>query len=125
MGLINYDVPLINKYMNANIKANILSDDEMKKLGFTSNTGKTWYFCKKVANDWGISFNISINKNDKSVEIEILDEAFCQPCDYQSSLRKTRNKLLINIHNNVQEIMKYLMDNNNYLWIYIRRLYLR
>lgn len=34
---INYDVPLDSKVQNKNIKANILSDEDMRKAGFTDN----------------------------------------------------------------------------------------
>lgn len=44
---INDEVPLNSKGQNANIKANILSDEEMRSLGFTDYAKDRWYFCRR------------------------------------------------------------------------------
>lgn len=73
---------------NAKIKVNLLSEPEMRKLGFTDYRDGFWHYGKTLMGD--ISFNISIPKNDASdFEIYVLYEDFCQPYDYEYLLSKT------------------------------------
>lgn len=113
--MINYNVPLNKKHINANIKINILEEDKMRELGFTDYCKDTWYYVKTIFKDRGfeVTFNLSIKKdNPKNFSIEVLDEDWCQHYDYQKRLKESPNyKTGLKIHNNVQEIMKKLMDN--------------
>lgn len=60
------------------MKFNILKEEEMLAAGFTK-TKKGYYLCKKVAED--ITLNIQLE--DDSYKIDVLDESFLQPYDYQ------------------------------------------
>ncbi|CAL7896733.1 YopX family protein [Fusobacterium necrophorum] len=108
---INFDVPLNNKVQNANIKAVLpLDSNKLKKLGFTSYDPKSYYYCKEIHED--ITFNISIEKESKEVQIDVLDENFCQPYDYQRAIKNGAEKgIPIEIHKEVQKLMKMLLEN--------------
>ncbi len=109
---INYNVPLNSKVQNKNIKANILSDEDMINAGFTDNHKKNWYYMKTlIGGNIPISFNVTISKKTSKVQIEILDENWLQHYNYQSILeRDPNNKFANEIHKKVQEQMKLLMD---------------
>ena len=114
---INYDVP-VKDHQNANIEFVNISEEELIKLGFRNNEND-YYICKNLIGKREITFNLTIHKNDKRIKIDILDENFLQPYDYQSILKRQQfvNGININsysyrVHIKVQEIMKWLLDNN-------------
>lgn len=114
---INYDVP-VKDHQNANIEFGNISEEELIKLGFRNNEND-YYICKNLIGKREITFNLTIYKNDKRIKIDILDENFLQPYDYQSILKRQQfvNGININsysyrVHIKVQEIMKWLLDNN-------------
>lgn len=114
---INYDVP-VKDHQNANIEFGNISEEELIKLGFRNNEND-YYICKNLIGKREITFNLTIYKNDKKIKIDILDENFLQPYDYQSILKRQQfvNGININsysyrVHIKVQEIMKWLLDNN-------------
>lgn len=113
--MINYNVPLNKKHINANIEINILDDNKMRELGFTDYCKTYWTYRVSVFKDGDfiVTFNLSVNKkNPNNFDIDILDDNWCQPYDYQKFLRTTPNfKTGLKIHNKVQEIMKKLIDN--------------
>lgn len=89
----NENIDVNNHRVNANIKAHILTDCEMRKFGFSDNNEKCWYFMRmikfpknKLYKGVEISFNVTIPKDGSDINIEILDEAFLQPYDYQSMI---------------------------------------
>lgn len=109
MAKINFDVPLTKRKQNAVIQANILDDKKMREIGFTDYSKDSWYYCRDIGLD--ISFNVSINKKMSEIKIDVLDEYFLQPFDYQAQIQDGRNDDFINnINKQVQEQMKYLMD---------------
>lgn len=82
--------------VNAKIQAHILSEPEMRKTGFTDHGKDNWYFCrmlrfpkKKLYRDFDVSFSVTIPKNRDDIRIDVLDEAFLQPYDYQRILWKS------------------------------------
>lgn len=79
---------LLNSYgVNAAIGYNILSDDEMRQIGFTDYNVDRWYYCKCVSDDGETTFNVTIDKQGiDNLRIDVLDEQFCQPYDYQHIL---------------------------------------
>ena len=80
----------LNERMNnAAIKINLLDEDLMRKARFTDFIDDKWYYCRDLEPlAHGISFNLSVNKNDPSKwTIDVLDEAFCQPYDYQAMIQ--------------------------------------
>lgn len=106
---INFDVPLTKRKQNAMIQANILDDKKMREIGFTDYSKDSWYYCRGLGSN--ISFNVSINKKTSKIKIDVLDECFLQPFDYQAQIQDGRNDDFINnINKQVQEQMKYLMD---------------
>lgn len=112
--IINFDVPLNKRNINANIKVNILEENKMRELGFTDYSKNNWYYCKAILDkkNFRLTFNLSINKqNSKNFEIDVLDEAWLQPYDYQAGLKHSPDfKLYLKVHERVQRIMKYLID---------------
>lgn len=113
---INYNVPLNNKVQNKNIKANVLSDEDMRKAGFTDKNPNNWYYCRILNEDEvkcmiPVSFNVTISKKTSKIKIDILDENWLQPYNYQSILeRDPSNKFANEIHKKVQAQMKLLME---------------
>ena len=105
-------VKLNENYNNAAITINELPDEEMRKIGFTNYKKDTWYFTKNVLPKYDISFNLSIKKgNPKDWKIDVLDEDFCQPYDYQRMLEHdTKNSIPHIIEEEVEKIMKYLSE---------------
>lgn len=80
--------------VNAKIQAHILSEPEMRKIGFTDHAKDNWYFCrmlrfpkKKLYRNFDVSFSVTIPKNRDDIRIDVLDEAFLQPYDYQRILK--------------------------------------
>ena len=114
------DIKVNEHGVNKLIKAHLLSDKQMREIGFTDCRKGYWYFCRifkgfksdrKFTNE--ISFNVSISKNNTlDLSIDILDEDFCQPYDYQSMLDKnTTFAPALMVRDFVEEWMKYLQEN--------------
>ena len=114
--------------VNKLIKATILSDERMKEIGFHKNYHEGtdyeeycpyWYFFKMIQfpkeKRWRnveISFNVEIPKDGSDLNIEVLDEDFMQPYDYQYILEKNpKNECSNIIKEEVEKWMKYLQDN--------------
>ena len=110
----------LNKHgVNANIKATILPEDQMRKIGFTDYSKDIWFFSRSIQfpkekryKGFDISFNISINKEDtENLRIDILDEDWCQPYDYQSMLKNDpKFEPCLIVKEQVEKWMKYLQD---------------
>lgn len=100
--------------VNANIKANILSDDKMREIGFTENRKGYLYFSRilKVPNKKDeITFNVTIPRDGSDIRIDVLDEAFCQPYDYQHILYKNPTSgFALLVKKEVEHWMKHLTD---------------
>ena len=102
---------------NADIKVHILDDGKMIDAGFISVHSNLcsdpyWYMCKKVyGSDFSdITFNMTIY-TETDWKIDILDEAFCQPYDYQWLLnRQNVPHAAYKVKNNVDAIMQQLID---------------
>ena len=98
--------------VNAEISATILDDKKMRKAGFADNKEK-WFFHKNVGNPkYDISFSVEIPKQDSGkLRIDVLDEDFGQPYDYQRILRN--NPICIpalRVWIDVEELMEQLKD---------------
>lgn len=71
--------------LNKVIGYKLLSDKEMRKCGFQNCTGKRWYYSRVVAPE--TTLNIAIpTTSDGDFRIDVLDEDFLQPYDYQKYL---------------------------------------
>ncbi len=112
------DVEVNSHGVNKLIKATILSDEKMKEIGFTDYNKANWYFGRaiKFPNDkryrgFEVTFDVSIPKDGSDIRIDILDEDFCQPYDYQFMLDKDPNfEPCLIVKEQVEEWMKYLQD---------------
>ena len=111
-------VELNSNCVNDKIKAHILSDEEMREIGFTDYSKDRWFFCKSIKfpketryRGFDITFSVSFPIDGSDIRIDVLDEDFCQPYDYQAILHKnsTFEPALI-ILNQVEEHMKYLQS---------------
>lgn len=109
-------VELNSHGVNAKIKAHIFDDAKMREFGFTDYAKDRWYFCreinfkdvkkKKGLSNIDISFSVTIPKDGSDIRIDILDEDFCQPYDYQYILKKHPEHKIANI---VKEQVEYWM----------------
>lgn len=79
--LTNEELILNSNHVNSKIKARILPDNDMRNAGFTQHVQGKWYYCKSLRHD--ISFNVTIPTDGSDINIEVLDEDFLQPYDYQ------------------------------------------
>lgn len=113
------DVELNKNGVNKLIKANILPDEEMRRIGFTDFAKDRWYFGRMIQfpkekryRGFEVSFNVSIPKDGSDIRIDILDDDFCQPYDYQYMLDKNpKNECANIVKEQVEEWMKYLQYN--------------
>lgn len=98
--------------VNAKIKSHILSDERMKNNGFRKFNDECWSYYKILDAKNDISFSIDINMNDESdLRIDILDEEFGQPYDYQYMLERNPNfKIALDIRDKVEIYMDRLED---------------
>ena len=91
------------------IKINILPNEDMKRIGFTDYNPKYWYYMKLLIDS--ISFNLTINKQTLKYKIDILDENFLQPYDYQYILSINKNnRFAREVKMLVDEQLKWLVD---------------
>lgn len=110
-------VELNSHGVNAKIKAHIFDDAKMREFGFTDYAKDRWYFCrginfknvkkKRGLNNIDISFSVTIPKDGSDIRIDVLDEWFCQPYDYQYILEKDPGHKIANI---VKEQVEYWME---------------
>lgn len=63
-----------------------LDDAAMRSFGFTDHVPDRWFFCRRVSADGDITLNVIIGKTDDVRRIDVLDECFGQPYDYQAIL---------------------------------------
>ena len=105
---------MLNKnHNNAAIQVHILPDNKMREIGFTDYNPTTWYFCKYGMGGLDdISFSLSVKKNDETDwRIDVLDENFLQPYDYQAMLeRNTTNPIPHKVKEDVEYWMQHLTD---------------
>jgi len=106
---------------NIKIKAQILPDKKMRKLGFTDYSKDRWCFLKSINfskekryKGFDISLYVVINKLDSTnLKIDIIDEDFGHPYDYQMMLKKNpKFEPCLIVKAQVEEWMKYLKDNS-------------
>ena len=102
---INTNVPLDQFGQNANIKCE-KSLEELIAIGMIPGHDKeSVYMMRNLGNQ--ITFNIRINKN-KDVVIQVIDEESLQPYDYQKIMEHPQSRVALDIHTQVQQVMKRL-----------------
>ena len=121
------NVELNSNGVNKKIKAYILSDDEMREIGFHKNYyegtdyeeySPYWWFSKTIKfpkekqyRGFEIDFDVKIPKDGSDIRIDVLDMDFCQPFDYQYYLSNNPNhKTSLIIKEQVEEWMNYLQE---------------
>lgn len=95
--------------LNKKIQFHLLDDEAMLAAGFRNpaTAPDTWYFCKIVAPE--TSFNVTIYKDGRRGRIDVLDEQFCQPYDYQLILEKFPHiKFAKDVFEKVEDLMAEL-----------------
>ena len=105
-------------YANAAIKSHILSDEEMESIGFTNYNEPHWFFTRQIKfpnlsryRNFEVTFNVTIPKDGSDIYIDVLDEDFCQPYDYQMMLShnpKLESALIV--QEQVEQWMDYLQE---------------
>ena len=75
--------------LNLAISASVLPEDEMRRLGFTDHKADTWYHCFPVGE--GVTLNVAVPKDGSRLRLDVLDEEFLQPYDYQRILKNNPN----------------------------------
>lgn len=105
---INEDIPLDERGQNANIKFHVLDKETMNSYGF-GYTYERWIFNVGITDT--ISMNITISDNGEGL-IDILDDDFLQPYDFQSMIINSGNNaptIAKTIQKKVYEIMNNLV----------------
>lgn len=91
------------------MKINVFNDEYMKTAGFSDHVEDKWTFLKEVAPE--VSFILSINKDHSKWSIDVIDDDFGQPYDYQYILSDDSEHVFANsVKRNVESIMSYLCD---------------
>ena len=95
---------------NANIKISLLPEQEMRSLGFTDRREGYWYLHKNLGHN--ISFNLSVAKeNTEDWRIDVLDELFLQPYDYQFLMAEgIVNNVAKDVKAKVEQLMQMLVE---------------
>lgn len=105
------ELKLNSNHVNAKIKAHILDDKTMEEIGFTEHRKGFLYFCRILDRELDISFSVTIPRDGSDIRIDVLDEAFCQPYDYQSILvNNPEHKTALRVQSKVEEWMEYLTE---------------
>lgn len=96
-----------NNGLNTAITATVLSDYDMRKLGFTDYLEGHWYYGTMVGHE--ISCSVSIPKDGGRLRIDVLDESFGQPYDYQTILRHSPElPFALDVKSNVEKALTKL-----------------
>lgn len=84
----------------------------MRDLGFTDHRNGYWCYTEGVTED--ITFSIVINKsNPDDFRIDVLEDDYGQPYDYQSLLAQKSyktNRFALKVYDKVEEIMERLSE---------------
>lgn len=108
---INKDVPIRENGQNANIKPySNLTKKALEEYGFKNIESEKYTLHKMLTPDIMFYINIDFSKN--IVNIDVLDDFFLKPYDYQTLLSQPNVlKTAYIVHEKIQEIMKNLLDN--------------
>lgn len=106
--------PVNNLGNNASIHITLLDDELMRKARFTDFREGYWYYCRDLRPlAHGISFNLAVAKdNPEDWRIDVLDEDFGQPYDYQAMIQREYEgeKFPGGFHWKIQEQVEYEME---------------
>lgn len=104
--------------LNIKIKSYLLPEERMREIGFTDYCCDRWYYSRMIKfpkekryRNFEISFNVTIPKNGDRLRIDVLDEDFCQPYDYQRMLSKdSKFEPALIVKEFVEKQMEYLQQ---------------
>lgn len=83
---INTEVNLNDYHQNAAIVGHVLQEALMKDNGFRYVPKlNEWYLCSIIDKDITLNIKIPLD-NPSNIRIDVLDESFCQPYDYQAMI---------------------------------------
>ena len=104
--------------LNIKIQSHILPEADMRRIGFTDYAKDRWYYSRLVQfpkekryKGFEISFDVTIPKDGSRLCIDVLDEDFCQPYDYQLMLAKNPEfEPALIVRDFVEKQMAYLQE---------------
>lgn len=115
------EIELNSHGVNKAIKPHILSDEEMKLIGFhfkpktqidnTEFPSRWTYMRFKDFGSLEVSFYVELPTDNSDIKIDILDEDYCQPYDYQYMIEKSGKnapKYAFMVRDWVEEQIEYL-----------------
>ena len=108
---INDNVPKDERGQNKNIKFHVVDKETMNDCGFGLTYGE-WIMCIGLTDT--ISFNLKISNDEEIGIIDILDDDFLQPYDFQGMILDKGDKassLAKKVQNKVYMIMCNLSAN--------------
>lgn len=90
----------------------------MRKIGFSDRCEDRWFFCKSIKfpnkpryKTFDVEFSVTIPKDGRPISIDVIDEDFGQPYDYQYMLSQTPNfEPCLIVQEQVEKWMDYLQD---------------
>ena len=80
----------------------LLTDEEMRELGFTDRREGYWYWSRNV--DKYTSLNFTIQKDTGYYEELVMDENFGQPDYYGRAKPEFRDKIVSNVNAHIAEL---------------------
>ena len=104
--------------VNDKIHAHILSDQQMRDIGFSDCCSDQWFFCRTIQfpsrsqyKNFDIDFSVTIPKDGSDIRIDVIDNDFGQPYDYQCMLENNPmfEPCLI-VQEQVEQWMKFLTE---------------
>lgn len=104
--------------LNMRIQSHKLPEQKMREIGFTDHNKDRWYYHRlvqfpKIKRYKGIeiSFNVIIPKYGGRLRIDVLDEDYLQPYDYQHILEENNTlEVALIVKEFVEKQMEYLQD---------------
>lgn len=82
----------------------LLSDTEMRTLGFTDHREGYWYWCRRVDKKGYTTLNFTIEKDTGYYEELVMDESFGQPDYYGRARKDLRDEIISNVDRFVAEL---------------------
>lgn len=82
----------------------LLSDEEMRELGFTDHREGYWYWCRSVDKKGYTTLNFTIDKLTGYYEELVMDESFGQPDYYGRAKPEFRDEIISNVDSFVAEL---------------------
>lgn len=88
---IDQEVKVDENGLNEKIGFHVLDEASMTHAGFRRTIGEPtrWYLCQALGTN--ITLNVTVPEDGSRGHIDVLDEDFCQPYDYQLILAKNPN----------------------------------